>query len=551
MLFTINMPAFAVTQATASVSNNQVYLGDIFILNVEVDDTGSEYQLDTNVLKDNFTVFLPSRSQKKTYINGEFKAQTTWQVRLQANKVGTFTIPAIKVANVETQAIKIQVIEPSAQQKSIQGDAIFIENSLNKSKIYLGQQLVLESKIYISENVNNANVLPPSIDSVEVEQIDPKPQSQIIRNGIRYQVFSYQYKITPSVAKDIIIPSPLLTGQITRRVNQWQSQSAYQTINIRGNTLPLTIKEIPNDFQGDWLVSDDVRLIENNDLHTKEYAVGDPITRSISLQVASTSIDKMPQIKLNYDNSMRYYPDKDDLKQGEINNKLYTQRTITHAIIANEAGELVLPEIKIPWWDSALDKQKFAILPAQKLTIKAAQSNNNQNNTLPLLSNTTIEQKNSNTVNSQPITSSTELLFWKVTTLILFILLIIGTIYHLQQRKGYIKKENNNVNNVKSKQPYKALLTALHYEKPELVYSNMLRYLQSKYPAITQIQEIEIYSKLNEDIKQKLLLNLKQLELACAGQAHQWNSAELIKLIKQEHQTTINKEFNTLSDINP
>ena len=94
----------------------------------------------------------------------------------------------------------------------------------------------------------------------------------------------------------------------------------------------------------------------------------------------------MPQIKLNYNNSMRYYPDKDDLKQGKINNKLYTQRTITHAIIANKAGQLVLPEIKIPWWNSVTDKQEFATLPAQTLTIKAAPStNNNQSNSTALL----------------------------------------------------------------------------------------------------------------------------------------------------------------------
>ena len=549
----MTMHAFAATQATASVSNNQVYLGDIFMLNVEVDDTGSEYQLDTDVLKDKFTVFLPSRGQKQMYINGEFKAQTTWQVRLQANKIGTFTIPSLKIGDVQTQAIKIQVIEPSAQQKSVQGDAIFIENSLNKSKIYLGQQVILDTKIYVSENISNADVLPPALDSVDVERIDPKPQSQIIRNGIRYQVFSYQYKITPSIAKEMVIPSPLLTGQMNRRVNQWQGQSAYQAINIRGNTVALTVKDIPSNFQGDWLVSDDVRIIENNDLHSKEYAVGDPITRSISLQVASISLDKMPQIKLNYNNSMRYYPDKDDLKQGEINNKLYTQRTITHAIIANKAGQLVLPEIKIPWWNSVTDKQEFATLPAQTLTIKAAPStNNNQSNSTPLLGNAALEQAKLNTSNSQPVNNTAELLFWKISTLVLFLLLVIGTIYHFMQRKGMAIKDNNSVNNVvESKQPYKALLIALQHAQPQLVYNSLLRYLQSKYPAITQIQEIESYSRLNEEKKQQLLLNLKQLELACSGQTHQWNAGELTKLIKQEHQLRNRDELNPLSDINP
>jgi len=552
ILFTINIPAFAQSQATASVSDNQVLLGDIFLLTVEVNETGSDYQLDTSELKDKFTVFVPSKSQKRMYINGEYKKETSWQVRLQANKVGTFTIPALQVGDAQTQPIQIQVSEPSAQQKQVQGDAIFIENSVNKSEIYLGQEVTLESKIYVSENIINADVIQPSSDSAEIERIDPNPQTQTIRNGKRYQVFSYKYKITPSLAKEIVISSPILTGQMNRRVNQWQGQSAFQTINIRGNQITLTVKEIPDNFAGDWLVSDDVRLIENNDLHNKEYSVGDPITRSISLQVASITIDKMPEIKLNYDNSVRYYPDKDDLKQGEINNKLYTQRTITHAIIANKAGKLVLPEIKIPWWNSVTDQQEYAILPAQTLMIKAAKSNNtsNQNNSLPLISNTNIEPEKLNADSNAPVTSS-ELLFWKVSTLILLLLLIIGVSYHFQQRKKVITNVNSNAGPINDKPPYKALLTALQEAKPEIVYHCLLRYLQSRYPTLIQLQEIQSYSKLIEDKKQQWLLNIKQLELACAGQPHQWNATVLSKLIKQEQQSTNTDKLNTLSDINP
>jgi hypothetical protein len=155
VLFTISSPAFANINATASVSTNKVLLGDVFILMVEVDDAGSEYQLDTNVLKDNFTVFIPTKNQQKSYINGEFKSKTTWQVRLQANKIGTFTIPPLKIGDIFTKAIQIEVSQ-SSQQQSTTGDAIFIENTVNESKIYLGQQVVLESKIYVSENITNA-----------------------------------------------------------------------------------------------------------------------------------------------------------------------------------------------------------------------------------------------------------------------------------------------------------------------------------------------------------------------------------------------------------
>jgi len=551
ILFTINMPAYAATQATASVNTNKVFLGDIFMLTVEVNDTGSDYQIDTTALKDKFTVFLPSKNEKRSYINGDYQGQTSWKIRLQANKLGTFTIPALTVGGVQTQAISIQVNKPGKQQRSVQGDSIFIENSVNESKIYLGQQAILQTKIYISENITNADVQPPKFANAEVEEGEVKPQSQTIRHGIRYQVFTYQYKITPSVAETNTIRSPLLTGQTSHQVNQWQGQSTFHAVNVRGNDIALTVKAIPANFKGDWLVSSDVRLIENNDLHSKSYFVGDPITRSISLQVASLSIDKMPEIKLNYESTLRYYPDKDDLKQGDINGKRYAQRTITHAIIANKSGELVLPAIRIPWWNSVTDKQEVAVLPAQTLMIKAAAVNKNANQFNNAPQQALIAPVADESSNVQRSATSGSILLWQLSTLILAILFFLLLAYHLYYRRQVSGTAVLKSEKITQQSPYKQLLVALQAANAPAVYQTLLAYLQSQHPSITQLQEIQSTIDWPVEKMQSLLDNLTQLELACAGQPNQWNVKVLQQLIKQYHQSAANTTSSSLLDINP
>ncbi|WP_413692754.1 BatD family protein [Pseudoalteromonas sp. KJ10-2] len=109
LLIAFCMPAMAATQATASISSNTIYLGDTFYLTVQVDDKGSEYQLDTSQLSEDFNVGSPSRSQQTSYINGDFTQQTTWTVSLQAKSVGQFTIPALQLDDLKTQAINIEV----------------------------------------------------------------------------------------------------------------------------------------------------------------------------------------------------------------------------------------------------------------------------------------------------------------------------------------------------------------------------------------------------------------------------------------------------------
>jgi len=566
LLVTFSMPAISETQATASVNNNNVFLGDTFMLTIEVNDTGSEYQLDTSALDKDFSVGRASRSQQTTYINGEFTQQITWTLPIQAKKLGTSTIPPLQIGDVSTQAITVEVNKPGKQQQSTANDTIFIENTVNKNTTYIDQPIILESKIYISDNISNAEMQPPILEGASVEPIQlDQPPSQIVRNGLRYQIFTYQYTITPSTSGEATITSPLLTGNIQKiqQINSYQHRRVSQPVNIRGNNLVLSVKEKPANFQGDWLVSEDVRLIENNDLHTKEYTVGDPITRSISLQVASIALDKMPEIKLNYDNSLRYYPDQDDLKQGTVNEILYSQRTITHAIIANKSGQLILPEIKIPWWNSKTEKQEFATLPAQTITIKPALTSNTANESNNITSSNmnnsaeqsalteAAQQKKNNTQRSVNDDQSTQLIIWQISTFLLLLLLMLLSFYHLNVVKNNkVIMQKPKLANSKSQQ-YKALLSALKQAKPNEVYATLLRYFQSQQPSIKLLQQISSFTNLSEENKQQLQQNLQELELACSEKPHHWDAKELLTLVKLHHQVTSQSDLSHITNLNP
>jgi len=576
LLIVISSSASAATQATASVSNNQVFQGDTFILTIEVNDTGSEYQLDTSALTDDFKVSGPSRSQSTSIINGDINRKITWVLRLQANKVGDFTIPALAIGDLFTDPITIQVKEAGEEQQSTSGDTIFIENSVDKTQVYLDQPIILESKIYVSENIVDGDVQAPSLTAANIERVsNDNQQTQVILNGLRYKVFTYQYQITPTQAGDVKITSPLLVGSIRKNVSvsDWQNRIISQPINIRGNSIAITVKPMPANYQGDWLISEDVHLVENNNLHAASYTVGDPITRIISLRVASISVDKMPEIKLNYDSSLRYYPDQDDLKQGTLNGVLYSQRTITHAIIADKSGELVLPEISIPWWNSKTEQQEFATLPAQTLTIKAAlasTNNDNQDNA----SNSANKNDVSNNASTQTALSAAaqlanngansseyaaenkqltqRLLIWQISSLILLILVVSLCIYLYfvktnKQLKAVVTPNSSN----KTTAPYEQLLQACEQSTPQQVYTYLLRYFQSQYTDIKQLQQITIFSTLPDDQKQQLQDNLQQLELACAGQTHQWNAKQLIKLIKMHHKIAKTHSNHSINTINP
>jgi hypothetical protein len=261
----------------------------------------------------------------------------------------------------------------------------------------------------------------------------------------------------------------------------------------------------------------------------------------------------MPEIKLNYDSSLRYYPDQDDLKQGEINGVNYTQRTVTHAIIATKSGKIVLPEITIPWWNSKTERQEFATLPAQTLTIKPAVTpiNNSQQQAGDLTQPNPSELNTP--INSVEVsdTHPAQLLAWKISTFILLCLLIAMIIYHLKHSQTKTVIDQQPTSNTVNSSPYKQLLNALQQAKPNLVYATLLRYFQSQHLSITQLSQIEAFTGLDEKEKTTLLGNLQQLELACAGQTHHWDAKQLLKLIKVHHQVSKSTSINQISNLNP
>lgn len=556
-VFILNTPVFAQTEAIASVSDNSVVKGDLFRLTVTVNDTGSQYRVDTSALENNFKVSSPSRQQETIYDNGDWKKRLTWSYTLQATKTGTFVIPPLKIGDVSTQAIEIKVSDAKPADYSTTDDAIFIENTINKSNTYINQPAILESKIYVSGRFTNGQIQPPQLDGAEIEQISGN-NSNIVKNGIRYELYTYQYKITPSTSGELNIDSPILTGSVykTLRANSFQQRMASVPVNIRGNNISLKVNEMPAEYQPGWLISEDVRLKENNNLQEKEHFVGEPITRSISLQAASVDLEKMPEIKLNYDNSIRYYPDKDELTQGRANNTIYSQRTITHAIIADKSGPLVLPEIKISWWNSQTQQQEVATLPAQTIMIKPSTTSVETTQPTQQTSVTPTTQNNSVAVEKEAVnttvkeSSPSQVMPWKISTLVLLCLLILMIIYHLYTRKAS-RSIGVKTQPAVTNKPYQDLLKVLKQENPQQTYLALLVYFQSQQPNITHLQQIADYTNLDESKKQALLENLMQLELACSNSAHKWSAKALSKLIILHHKITKSATSPAVNNINP
>jgi len=537
----------AAPQVLTSVSNNQVSIGDIFILNIEIDDSDSDYQLDTRPLEKDFTVFRPSKSQRSTYINGNFTQHTQWQIRLQAKKSGDLTIPVLKIGQLSTRAIQITVTPASQQATKTADNMVFMENSINKTSLYIGQPLIFTTRIYIAQATENMSLSGPELKDASIEVYGQDKNEEAIRDGIRYKMITRQFQITADKAGNYMINSPLLSGDLRKVVNlnNGQNQVIGVPINVRGDSLQIQVKEKPADYQGEWLISEDVRLLENTPLTQQSFHVGDPITRNITLQIASIKKDKLPTIAFNYPKGLRFYPDQDEIKEGQANGLLYSQRTMRHAIIPDQAGELTLPEIKIAWWNSLTDKQEYAVLPAQILTILAAEKKPSS-----------LEKEQENVSQTPAATrvliDNGHLIYWQIITALLLLGLITLLLYHLSYRRQHAALTQLKVHSMPAaNQAYLNLQDALQQNNAPLVYQNLLTFLHGEKYNLKSLSQLTEFILLPKEDEKQFLEEIKTLEKACCGTVNNWDATQLSSLIDKYLRQTTALRGKSIMDLNP
>ncbi|AGH81744.1 hypothetical protein PCNPT3_09030 [Psychromonas sp. CNPT3] len=538
--------AYANTTIQAFVNNNTIVMGEQLILNISVNDIGSEYQLDSSPLTRNFRVFLPSQSRQRENINGKMSQKTTWKIRLQAKKTGKLQIPSLTVGPLKTQPIAIQVEIYSANKVNNTNNSVFMRNSLSKDNVYLGQTFILTSQVFLSKVSDNLELSMPTLDNASIEIYASDKSGSIIRNGIRYQTITRQYKITPHKAGKIAITPPYLSGTLRKiiHVNQWQNKILAVPINLQNEILNITVKAIPKDFKGEWIISDDLRLVENIDLTQKSYHVGEPITRSVTLKVASIDQDKLPSIDFNYSGSLRYYPDKDVFASQRDNVLSYATRTFKHAIIADKAGTLILPEIKIVWWNSQTDKQQVTLLAQQTLTILSANTSN-------ITPRTTVVDTNL-AMKTPPVNTSENVFnYWKISTLI-FALLFSGTLLLLFLSLR-VKKTKRATNMVSTPQTSAYLLLQKKLKKGNSteVYQALLIYAQQRFPTLKSISQLPLMSQLSEQEKMQLRDILITLENACSHGNKTCATQYLSVLIQKIHDQQTHLATDDVLRLNP
>ncbi|MFT4929256.1 MAG: hypothetical protein ACI8WB_005387, partial [Phenylobacterium sp.] len=368
----------ALTKLTASIDKNPVMVNESLILTIDANDSVDPSLLNTSALLRNFVVGNTSTSSQTQIVNGSVTHLTKWTTVLIARTPGNYTIPAITVKGISTQPISVRVIPPAKQVAAGKQKDVFIETSIDSQQVYLQSTIRYVTKLYLGVEIQRGSLTEPKMENANILQQGKDAELSEIKDGKRYRVIQRVYAITPQRSGDYIIKSPMFNGEmvVNQRRSFFSGFNNSKPLSLMGEDINVTVKPIPDSYSGQWLPSAMVALHEQWQPDTQPFTVGEPVTRTITLTAIGVNEEQLPEISLQYPAGVKTYPDQSALNSVVRDEQLISQRKDSVAIVPTQVGELTLPEVKVPWWNTRTNQMQFATLPAKTITIEASKTGN-------------------------------------------------------------------------------------------------------------------------------------------------------------------------------
>ncbi|MBH0031728.1 MAG: BatD family protein [Pseudoalteromonas distincta] len=450
------MPSWAATKLEASVDKNPVLAGEFFMLNISVDDTVKGEQPDTSSLLKDFVVGPTSLSSRTNIINGSINKQTTWSVKLMTRTEGDYTIPAFSVAGLTSQPIKLKVAKRSVDADK--NNEIFLKTSLSSNSLFVQEAGVYTVKLYLAKELLDGSLSTPSMEDAQLTQLGKQTESYELVDGKRYLVITREYLIQPQKSGAYTIAGPAFQGRVQQNYRQLE-------VSALGDDQQVEIKPIPSDYKGAWLPSELVNLDEEWQPNDNTVEVGTPITRTITLTALGVTKEQLPEISMPTIDGIRSYPDKKENNNAVRDGRVVSQQTASYALLPQKPGTYTLPEIKLPWFNTKMNRISLATLPKRTITVTPSTTAPNTAiaNPQPSTNNSpTLENISNQATGTQPIETKSDTPLWLIVVAALGYILWIGTvIFYLISRSTKNTTEKLQLNTRGTSQPSLNELKAL------------------------------------------------------------------------------------------
>ena len=540
----ITLPSFA--QVTSSVDRQLISDEETFHLIIEAKGDDRDHDPDLSPLRENFDILGSSQSSRMQIINGRTDASKQWQITLAPKRTGSLTLPAIPVGNKRTQAISIKVISAAqTQQQTGKLRPIIVEASVDKTSPYVQEQVILTIRLYHIAQLRSASMSEPELNNAVIEKIGEDKPSREQKDGQLYDVIERRYAIFPQQSGSLDIPPIRFEGAVveTRRNNAnrgffndpFDMLQPTKTIRTQTKVITLNVKTIPTDFQGQhWLPAKALQLQEQWSPDSTQFEIGEPITRTIVIAAQGVISSQLPNLDVPSLKEINIYPDQTAQENRHNENGVLGLMQQKLALLPNASGEVTLPEISIPWWNTQTQRNEVATLPAKTITLVASTETSSSTPDISTENEQQqLSQDPSNNLPTRTITNNAKP-YWTWLTFIFGGLWFITLYFWWRERSKSqhtsLKPKTTDTKQINAKQLMQQLTTHCEQNNAQKTRDTLITWAQFYWPTQTIRTLADIQNQCGDD---RLIEEIKELNHSLyTSTAEAWNGKSLLNALK-------------------
>lgn len=357
-LFALSGAAQTDVRFEASIDARQVILGGYFEVAFTLHNgEGSDFTPPD--FKDFSVLSGPNESQSFSINNGRRSQSYGLSYVLQPKKVGRYSIGAASVKvngkTLKTSPLRLEVVKGKNSAASTKeeldeelGEGIFVKAILNKEISKIGEQIVLDYKLYTSRNIESYSVNTeseyPGFFAHEVRRFDGRQIQEVIE-GVQYTTkLIKRVALFPQQAGLFMI-DPMIMN-ISVAVGNSRRRSIFAppkvtTFNVKTKPIEIKVNALPEpppaSFSG-AVGKFNMRTSANRNKLTTDDAV------TLRMYVDGNGDIKQvqaPQLNLS-DQFEVYDPKVIEEASSEVNGELYGRKGFEYLIIPKEPGKYTI-----------------------------------------------------------------------------------------------------------------------------------------------------------------------------------------------------------------
>ena len=414
-----------------------------------------------SVLQNDFVMGGQQQRQSSSWVNGVSKSNYELAYTLFPNKAGKISIPSFKIGQETTSEQTLTVLDKSASggaQVPTQ-DGLELNISCDETEIYPQQIVHCVAELVDPIGVRNGELVPPSDPNLSWQPTSEIQLSSKNIDGKNVRVLRQNFILKPLASGKLQVPAFLFQGSVVlntspARTTQFKNVmdlmfmdiigSATRPVSVMSKPFSITVLPKPSDWTGWWLPSTDVTLNETYQM-PKTIHAGESIERTVTLKATDVAAETLPVPTLPSSTQIKVYTGvetRQDLPDGSA-------LTVSFTIIPIQSGEITLPSISVPWFDTKNHVIRYAVVPERTIFIEGS-------DIAPVATTTPKPQVPQPPVQPTPATSSEpqpNWMFWAVLGAGIVFSFAIGVIVTLLCIRRRISAPESSTQKSKKKKP--------------------------------------------------------------------------------------------------